>query len=161
MACRRRGSCPRGSHLSHQYPSKINSGGVGVSTLRLMRLKGEVGSSTPSHVPNLNGAVQAGRRKGVGILGVDGQAHNIMAVALERLHALPSPFPIPQLNRHVITGRQHEGLCGMHDDGTDVVWVGLEGGDLFGAYYRFWRRFLALARGSRTGGVDAAFCLLP
>lgn len=53
-----------------------------------------------------------------------------MTVSLKRLHALPALFPIPQLDRHVITSSQHERLGRVDDDGANVVWMCLEGCDL-------------------------------
>ena len=52
-----------------------------------------------------------------------------MTVPLKHLHALPPPVPIPQFDRHVIAGGEHERLGGVDGDGADVVRVGLEGGD--------------------------------
>lgn len=101
-----------------------------VDALGLVRLESEVGGRR-SETPDLDGAIQRGRGKGVGVLGVDGQAHDIVAVALEDLHALPALLPIPKLDGHVIGGSQNKGLRRVDSNGTDVVGVGLEGGDLF------------------------------
>ena len=53
-----------------------------------------------------------------------------MAVSLEDLHTLPAPLPIPKLDCHVITGRQHEGLSWVYHNRADVIGVRLEGCDL-------------------------------
>lgn len=88
--------------------------------------------STTSQAPNLDGPVQTCRGKGVGILRVDGQAHYVVAVTLKRLNALPVLLPVPELNRHIITSGQDEWLCRVDDNGTNVVGVGLESGNLLG-----------------------------
>nr|POF00933.1 phosphatidylglycerol/phosphatidylinositol transfer protein [Quercus suber] len=51
-------------------------------------------------------------------------------MTFENLHALPTTFPIPKLDRHVVASGQDKRLCGMHNDGTDVIRMCLEGGDL-------------------------------
>ena len=99
-----------------------------VDPLRLMCLQCEVRRARPQ-VPYLHRPVQAGGCEGIRILRVDRKTHDIMTVPLKHLHALPSPIPIPQFDRHVIAGREHERLGGVDGDGTDVVRVGLEGGD--------------------------------
>jgi hypothetical protein len=55
-----------------------------------------------------------------------------MTMPLEDLHTLPRLLPVPQLNCHVITCSEAEGLSRMYSYGTNVVGVGLEAGDLFG-----------------------------
>lgn len=100
-----------------------------VDSLRLMRLESEVGRGTPQ-TPDFDGAIQTGGSKSVCVLGVDGQTHDIVRVALKHLHALPLLVPIPQLNGHVIAGGEHKWLRGMHDNGADVVGVRLKGRNL-------------------------------
>ena len=80
-----------------------------VDTLGLMRFKGEVGSSR-TKAPDLDGAVETCRGEGIRILGVDGKTHDIMAVALEDLHAFPALLPIPKLNCHIIGCGEDEWL---------------------------------------------------
>ena len=53
-------------------------------------------------------------------------------MTLENLDALPAFLPVEQLNGHVIGGGENEGLGRVNGDGSDVVGVGLEGGDLLG-----------------------------
>lgn len=55
----------------------------------------------------------------------------IVRVSLESLLAFPAHLPIPQLDGHVITGRQNEGLRRVDTNGSDVIWVGLEARDFF------------------------------
>lgn len=55
----------------------------------------------------------------------------IMRVSLESLLALPAHLPVPQLDRHIVTGRQHERLSGVDTDRSDVIGVRLEACDLF------------------------------
>lgn len=54
-----------------------------------------------------------------------------MRVALKRLHTLPAFIPIPQFDSHIIAGGEHKRLCGVHNDGTDIIWVSFECGDFF------------------------------
>jgi hypothetical protein len=103
-----------------------------VDTLGLVGLEGEVGSGR-SKTPNLDSSVKTGRSKGVCVLRVDGQAHDIVAMAFKDLHTLPSLLPIPELDGHVIGGSQHKGLCGVDGNRSNVVGVRLEGGDLLGS----------------------------
>lgn len=100
-----------------------------VHALGLMCLECEVGCSR-SKVPNLDRPVQTCRGECVGVLWIDRKSHNIVAVSLEDLHALPALLPIPKLDRHVITGCQHEGLCWVYYDRANVVGVRLKGGNL-------------------------------
>ena len=71
--------------------------------------------------------VQTGARKRVGVLRVDGQAHDVVRMALKHPNTLPTLLPVPQLDGHVIAGAEDEGLCGMDYNRTDVVGV-LPGG---------------------------------
>lgn len=54
----------------------------------------------------------------------------VMRVSLKGLLALPAHLPVPQLDCHIITGRQDERLRGMHAYRPDVVGVRLEARDL-------------------------------
>jgi hypothetical protein len=65
-----------------------------VHALGLVGLKGEVrrwGTKTP----DLDGPIETGRCEGVGVLGVDGQTHDVVPMTFEDLDALPALFPIP------------------------------------------------------------------
>lgn len=55
----------------------------------------------------------------------------IMRVSLESLLALPAHLPIPQLDRHIVTGRQYERLSRVDTDRSDVIGMRLEACDLF------------------------------
>ncbi len=55
-----------------------------------------------------------------------------MRVSLEDLDAFPTFLPVEQLDGHVIRGGEDEGLGRMYGNGSDVVGVGLEGGDFLG-----------------------------
>jgi hypothetical protein len=102
-----------------------------VNTLGLMCLEGEV-RSRRSKAPDLDSSIKTSRSKGVCILGVDGQTHDIVTMTLKDLHTLPTLLPIPKLDGHVIGGSQDERLCGVNGDSSNVVGVRLEGGDLLG-----------------------------
>ena len=102
-----------------------------IDALCLVRLKREVGRARPQR-PDLDGAVEAGRRKRVRVLRVEGDGHDVVAVALVHLHALPALLPVPQLDGHVVARRQDERLRRVHGDGSDVVRVRLEARHLLG-----------------------------
>lgn len=95
-----------------------------------MCLQGEVRVPSTAQTPNLDCPIQTSTRECICILRVDSQAHNIVAMALKRLHALPALIPIPQLDSHIITGGEDKRLCGMHDNRADIVRVGFERRDL-------------------------------
>lgn len=86
-----------------------------VDTLGLVSFQGEVGVGR-AKVPDLDRPVQTRRSKSVGILGVDGHAHHVVAVALEDLNTLPAFLPIPQLNCHVIACGEDERLGRVNAD---------------------------------------------
>lgn len=99
-----------------------------VNAFRIVGLESEVGSGR-SKTPNFDSTVKASRSKGVGILGINSKTHDIMAVSLENLYALPPLFPIPELDGHVIGRGKDEWLRRVNSNGSDVVRVGFEGGD--------------------------------
>lgn len=102
-----------------------------VDSFRLMGLQCEVGVRG-TEVPDLDSSVQAGRGESIGVLGVDGHSHHIVAVTLKDLNTLPTLLPVPQSHGHVITCGQNVGLGGVNCNGTNVVRVCFEGCDLFG-----------------------------
>lgn len=55
-----------------------------------------------------------------------------MAMSFKDVHTLPALVPIPQLDGHVITRSEDEGLCWVHDNGSYVVGMRFEGRDLLG-----------------------------
>ncbi len=101
-----------------------------VDTLGLVGLESEVGMGG-SEVPDLDGPVQACGGKGIGVLGVDGQTHDVVAVALKDLDALPAALPIPKLDSHVIGGGKDKRLRRVNDNGSDIVGMRLERRNLF------------------------------
>lgn len=102
-----------------------------VHTFCLVSLECEVGMGR-AEVPDLHGPVQTCGGESVGILWVDCHAHNIVAVALEHLHAFPTLLPVPKLNCHVIGGCEHKRLGRMNGNRTDIIRVCFKGGDFFG-----------------------------
>jgi hypothetical protein len=103
-----------------------------VDALCLMRFKCEI-RCRRAEVPDLHGAVETRRSESVGILRVDGQTHDIMAVAFEDLNAFPALVPVPKLDGHVIGGGEDERLSRVDGDGTDVIGMRLERRDLLGS----------------------------
>lgn len=53
-------------------------------------------------------------------------------MSLEDLNTFPALFPVEQLDGHVIRGGKDERLGRVYGDGSDVVGVGFEGGNLLG-----------------------------
>ena len=102
-----------------------------VHALGLVGLQREIGMRG-AKAPDLHGAVQARRGERIRVLGVDRQAHNIMAVTLVHLNALPALLPIPQLDGHVIGGGEDKRLGRVDGNRANVVGMGLERSDLLG-----------------------------
>lgn len=97
----------------------------------LMGLQGVI-CMAGAEAPDLDRPIQTCRGEGVGVFRIDRQAHDIVAMTFVNLDAFPFFVPIPELYRHVIRGRENERLCGVNDDGANVVGVGFELGDLLG-----------------------------
>ena len=76
--------------------------------------------------PNLDGAVQGRAGKGVGVLGVDRNLHHVVVVPLEDLDVLPAAVPVPQLDEHVVRGREDVRQRRVDGDRPDVVGVRLK-----------------------------------
>lgn len=103
-----------------------------VDTLRFVGLEGEVGMGG-AEVPDLDSAIQTCGGESVGILGVNGHSHNIVAVTFKDLHTLPALLPIPKLDCHVIGGCEHKRLGRVDGNRTNVIGVCFERGDFFGS----------------------------
>lgn len=102
-----------------------------IYTLGLVGFEGRVGV-WGAQTPDLNGSIQTSGCECVCILGVDRQAHYVVAVSLKHLNAFPVLLPIPQFDCHVIRCGKNERLSGVDCDRTNVVGVSLEGRDLLG-----------------------------
>lgn len=91
----------------------------------LVTLEGVVMGGT-AEAPNLDGPIETGTGKGVGVLGVELDLHNVVGVPLEDLGAVETAVPVPKLDGHVIRGRHDvgEGRVDLH--AADVVGVRLE-----------------------------------
>ncbi len=74
----------------------------------LVPLEREVGVGLPEG-PHLDRAVQGGRGKGVGVLGVENHLHDKVRVALELLGAGPALLPVPELDEGVVRAREDDG----------------------------------------------------
>ena len=81
--------------------------------------------------PHLDGAVKTRRDECVGILGVEGEIHDVVSVSLVRLDILPPLFPIPSLDRHIVAARQNDARGWMHGKTSNIVRMGFEGRHLF------------------------------
>ena len=78
----------------------------------------------------LDGSIERCRSKRVGVLRVEDHHHGIVSVAFKDLHTLPTLVPVPQLDEHVVRGRQHVRLRRVDGKATDVIRMALEGLDL-------------------------------
>lgn len=73
-----------------------------------MPLQGEIGD-WGAQVPDLDGVVKGCGRKGVWILGVKLDLHDVMGVPLEQHGAFPALLPIPRLDKHIIGATDEDG----------------------------------------------------
>lgn len=67
--------------------------------------------------PDLDGVVQRAGGKGVGVLGVEDDLHDVVRVALKDMRALPVGLPVPHLDCHVVRTREDVGLA--EEEGDD------------------------------------------
>jgi hypothetical protein len=84
-----------------------------------------------TEAPHLDGPIQRGTGKGIGILRVDLDLHDVMRMTLKHLRAIKVAIPVPQFNRHVVTRRQDVGKGWMHFEATNVISVRFKLFDLF------------------------------
>ena len=83
-----------------------------------------------AQTPNLDGPIETGTGKGVGVLGIELDLHDVVGMPLKDLGAVEVAVPIPKLDSHVIRGGDDvgEGWVDLH--APDVVGVRLELPDL-------------------------------
>lgn len=81
--------------------------------------------------PHLDGSIQRGTAKGIGILGINLDLHDVMGVAFKHLRTIKPAIPIPQFNRHVVRGRQYVGERGVHFERSNVIRVAFKFLDFF------------------------------
>lgn len=79
--------------------------------------------------PDLERLVERGRDKGVPVLWVECDVHDVMGVSLEGHETLPALLPIPQLDVHVVGRGDEERQRRVDVDAPDVVLVRLKGND--------------------------------
>ena len=91
----------------------------------LVALEGVVMGGT-AQTPNLDGPIETGTGKGISVLGIELDLHNVMSVPLEDLGAVETAVPVPKLDGHVVRGRDDVGEGRVNLDATDVVGVRLE-----------------------------------
>lgn len=91
----------------------------------LVTLEGVVMGGT-AEAPNLDGPIETGTGKGVGVLGIELDLHNVMSMTLEDLGAVETAIPVPKLDGHVIRGRHDVGKGRVDLHAADVVGVRLE-----------------------------------
>ena len=81
--------------------------------------------------PHLDSAIKTGRDKCVGVLGVEGEIHDVVGVSLVRLDVLPPLVPIPSLDRHIVAAGQDNARGGVHGKTSNIVRMGFEGRHFF------------------------------
>ena len=92
-------------------------------------LQGEIGNRGAQR-PHLDGAIQRGGCKCVGVLWVEHHLHYVVAVPFKDLGARPPAIPIPQLDQHVVGAGEDDGEGGVHGNVANVVGVCLKLFDL-------------------------------
>mmetsp|Transcript_25323 Transcript_25323/g.58325 ORF Transcript_25323/g.58325 Transcript_25323/m.58325 type:complete len:300 (+) Transcript_25323:3255-4154(+) len=80
-------------------------------------------------VPHLNGAVERGTSKCVGILRVEYHLHHIMRMPFESHSARPVLVPIPHLDVHIVGASEQQGKRRVNSSATNVIPMRLEGLD--------------------------------
>lgn len=73
--------------------------------------------------PDLDALIQTATGKGVGVLGVELDLHDVVLVALKVLRALEVLVPVPELDGHVVGAAQNVRQGGVHLQVADVVLV--------------------------------------
>jgi len=91
----------------------------------VVAFEGEIGD-WGAEVPNFDGMIQRGGSKGVGVLWIELDLHDVVRMALEHHGAIPIFIPVPGLDEHVIGTTDDDGESRMYADATDVIDVGLE-----------------------------------
>mmetsp|Transcript_28668 Transcript_28668/g.47449 ORF Transcript_28668/g.47449 Transcript_28668/m.47449 type:complete len:203 (+) Transcript_28668:1098-1706(+) len=90
-----------------------------------MSLEG-VMRSVRAEAPDLDGSIQRCRSKGVAVLGVKLDLHDVMGVSFKHLGTIKATFPVPQLDSHVIRRRKDVGEGRMDFEGTNVIGMSFE-----------------------------------
>ena len=110
--------------------SRIVVNAVDAPLMRPRALEGEVRGAS-GEAPDLDGSVKRGRCEGLRVSRVYAHHHDVVSVALKHLRALKVLFPVPQLDAHVVRGRQDERSVRVDFDEANVVCVRLPLLDLF------------------------------
>ncbi len=79
-----------------------------------------------SQSPDLNGTIQTRTGKGIRVLGVELDLHDIMLMPLKVLRAIKVLIPVPELDAHIIGTGEDVGEGGVHLDEADVIRMGLD-----------------------------------
>ena len=121
----------------------------------VVRIHRKVGMRRPEG-PHLDGAIETGGRERVGVFWVKRDVHDVVRMALvylcvqeekgnvripvsarhkrkgkTDLNTLPLLIPIPSLDCHIITPRQHNTRRWMHGKTPDIIRMGLKREDFF------------------------------
>jgi hypothetical protein len=73
--------------------------------------------------PDLDGTIQTSGCKGVAVLRVKLDLHDIMCMTFKHLRTIKATFPVPQLDGHVVRRRKNVRKRRMDFDGTNVIGV--------------------------------------
>mmetsp|Transcript_23077 Transcript_23077/g.35642 ORF Transcript_23077/g.35642 Transcript_23077/m.35642 type:complete len:215 (+) Transcript_23077:2412-3056(+) len=101
--------------------------GVVINTVdtALMSLKGVVWHRTAKS-PNFDAPIKTGRGKGVSILGVEANHHDVVGMPFEELCVFKTTIPVPKLDGHIVTTSEEVWQGGMDLDISDVIGMSLK-----------------------------------
>jgi len=86
----------------------------------IVGVKGEIGSRG-CEGPDFDGSIETRGSKGVRVLGVDGEGHNIMGVPLKSTDTFPILIPVPKFDCHIVGTCKHERLSWMNRNASNVT----------------------------------------
>ena len=84
-----------------------------------------------SETPDLDGSIQRSTGKGVGVLGVEFDLHDVVGMSFKDLRTIKSTVPVPQLDAHIVGGGQDVWKRRMDLQATNVIGMGFKLLDLF------------------------------
>jgi hypothetical protein len=84
-----------------------------------------------SQSPYLDRSIQTRRRKGIGILGINFDLHDVVRMPFKDLRTIKSTIPIPQFDGHIIGRRQDVGQIGVDFETANVIGMSFKFLDFF------------------------------
>lgn len=71
--------------------------------------------------PDFDGPIEARGGECVGIFGVDGEGHDVVAMSFKDSYTFPILLPVPEFDCHIVGPCEHEWLSGMNRNASDVT----------------------------------------